>query len=120
MENEMRRIIHTSRKGDGANFDRMVLKTRTDLSDRGMHTVCAVMTEQFLRYSKAQGNDLSTPQINFKDKNFILLVDDYRKLDLDFPLIESLAGWATVIEHAKEHDGENMINFKNTLSKGFW
>lgn len=52
-------------------------------------------------------------QENFKDKNFILLVDDYRKLDLDFPLIKSLAGWATVIEHAKEHDGENMINFKN-------
>jgi len=34
MENEMRRVIHTSRKGDGENFDRMVLKTRTDLSDR--------------------------------------------------------------------------------------
>ena len=34
MENEMRRVIHNSRKGDGANFDRMVLKTRTDLSDR--------------------------------------------------------------------------------------
>ena len=38
---------------------------RTDLSDQGMHTVCAVMTEQFLSYSKAQGNDLSTPQIGF-------------------------------------------------------
>ena len=34
MENEMRRIIHVSRKGDGANFDRLILKTRTDLSDR--------------------------------------------------------------------------------------
>jgi len=34
MENEMRRVIHTSRKGDGVNFDRMILKTRTDLSDR--------------------------------------------------------------------------------------
>tara|TARA_R100000234_G_scaffold118797_1_gene100060 strand:+ start:18658 stop:19131 length:474 start_codon:yes stop_codon:yes gene_type:complete len=34
MENEMRRIIHVSRKGDGANFDRMIVKTRTDLSDR--------------------------------------------------------------------------------------
>jgi hypothetical protein len=34
MEDEMRRVIHTSRKGDGTNFDRMVLKTRTDLSDR--------------------------------------------------------------------------------------
>jgi len=34
MENEMRRTIHLRRKGDGANFDRMILKTRTDLSDR--------------------------------------------------------------------------------------
>tara|TARA_R100001443_G_scaffold77375_1_gene84590 strand:- start:11021 stop:11494 length:474 start_codon:yes stop_codon:yes gene_type:complete len=34
MENEMRRVIHNSRKGDGVNFDRMVMKTRTDLSDR--------------------------------------------------------------------------------------
>jgi hypothetical protein len=34
MENEMRRTIHLRRKGDGVNFDRMILKTRTDLSDR--------------------------------------------------------------------------------------
>ena len=34
LENEMRRVIHTKRKVDGTNFDRMVLKTRTDLSDR--------------------------------------------------------------------------------------
>ncbi len=42
-------------------------KCKTDVSDTGMHTVCAVITEQFLRYSKAQGNDLSTPmpQYNF-------------------------------------------------------
>ncbi len=38
---------------------------RTDLTDIGMHTVCAVMTEHFLSYSKAQGNDLSTPQMGF-------------------------------------------------------
>tara|TARA_Y100001968_G_C19218592_1_gene648503 strand:+ start:257 stop:619 length:363 start_codon:yes stop_codon:yes gene_type:complete len=38
---------------------------KTDVTDMGMHTVCAVMTEQFLSYSKAQGNDLSTPQIGF-------------------------------------------------------
>ncbi len=40
---------------------------KTDPTDLGMHTVCAVMTESFLRYSKAQGNDLSTPmpQYNF-------------------------------------------------------
>jgi len=40
---------------------------KTDPSDLGMHTVCAVMTKSFLAYSKAQGNDLSTPmpQFNF-------------------------------------------------------
>ena len=34
MENELRRCIHLKRKGDGTNFDRLVYKTRTDLSDR--------------------------------------------------------------------------------------
>ena len=38
---------------------------RTDMNDIGIHTVCAVMTDQFLSYSKAQGNDLSTPQSGF-------------------------------------------------------
>jgi len=30
--------------------------------DVGMHTVCAVMTAEFLAFSKAAGNDLSTPR----------------------------------------------------------
>lgn len=30
--------------------------------DVGMHTVCAVMTDDFLAFSKAVGNDLSTPR----------------------------------------------------------
>jgi len=34
MEDEIRRVVHTNRKGDGANFDRLLYKTRTDLSDR--------------------------------------------------------------------------------------
>lgn len=29
--------------------------------DLGSHTVCAVMTDAFLEYSRAQGNDLTTP-----------------------------------------------------------
>ncbi|MEY3680518.1 MAG: hypothetical protein RL547_1131 [Actinomycetota bacterium] len=29
--------------------------------DPGMHVVCAVMTTEFLTFSKAAGNDLSTP-----------------------------------------------------------
>lgn len=27
-----------------------------------MHTVCAIMTEEFLEFSKERGNDLSTPR----------------------------------------------------------
>jgi len=34
---------------------------RTDKQDRGVHVVCAVMTPEFLQYTKSQGNDLSTP-----------------------------------------------------------
>jgi uncharacterized protein (DUF2237 family) len=30
--------------------------------DAGVHTVCAVMTDEFLAFSAQQGNDLSTPQ----------------------------------------------------------
>lgn len=35
--------------------------------DRGQHMVCAVMTKQFLQFSKSKGNDLTTPmpQFNF-------------------------------------------------------
>ncbi|MFC7336864.1 DUF2237 family protein [Haloferula chungangensis] len=31
-------------------------------NDQGVHTVCAVMTDDFLNFSKAVGNDLSTPR----------------------------------------------------------
>lgn len=31
-------------------------------ADPGRHEVCAVMTEEFLEYSKRQGNDLITPR----------------------------------------------------------
>jgi hypothetical protein len=34
----------------------------TNAMDRGSHTVCAVMTAEFLAFSKARGNDLSTPR----------------------------------------------------------
>ena len=35
-------------------------------ADRGSHTVCAVMTAEFLAYSKYVGNDLSTPRPEFE------------------------------------------------------
>jgi uncharacterized protein (DUF2237 family) len=33
----------------------------TGPEDQGLHTVCAVMTAEFLAFSKRSGNDLSTP-----------------------------------------------------------
>lgn len=33
--------------------------------DSGSHTVCAIMTKEFLAYSKYVGNDLSTPRPEF-------------------------------------------------------
>lgn len=36
-----------------------------DESDPGLHIVCAVMTEPFLRFSAQVGNDLSTPRPEF-------------------------------------------------------
>ncbi len=38
----------------------------TGPEDRGRHTVCAVMTEEFLALSKYLGNDLSTPRPEFR------------------------------------------------------
>jgi uncharacterized protein (DUF2237 family) len=37
----------------------------TSPEDLGSHTVCAVMTEAFLAFSKQRGNDLSTPRPEF-------------------------------------------------------
>ena len=37
----------------------------TTPEDRGVHTVCAVMTAEFLALSKYLGNDLSTPRPEF-------------------------------------------------------
>ncbi|MEM8553883.1 MAG: DUF2237 domain-containing protein [Pseudomonadota bacterium] len=34
----------------------------TGPTDQGSHTVCAVMTDEFLAFSKYVGNDLSTPR----------------------------------------------------------
>ena len=38
----------------------------TCADDRGMHTVCVVMTDEFLEFSAEAGNDLSTPVPEFQ------------------------------------------------------
>lgn len=37
----------------------------TCAEDQGSHTVCAMMTDEFLAFSKYVGNDLSTPRPEF-------------------------------------------------------
>lgn len=34
---------------------------KTNAEDEGTHVICAIMTEEFLAFSKSRGNDLSTP-----------------------------------------------------------
>jgi hypothetical protein len=38
---------------------------RTGPMDAGVHVVCAQVTKEFLEYTKAQGNDLSTPIVAY-------------------------------------------------------
>ncbi|MDA8585920.1 DUF2237 domain-containing protein [Rhodobacteraceae bacterium] len=38
----------------------------TCAEDQGSHTVCAIMTAEFLAFSKYLGNDLSTPRPEFQ------------------------------------------------------
>jgi hypothetical protein len=38
---------------------------RTDPADLGRHSVCCVVDERFLAYTKAQGNDLSAPALAY-------------------------------------------------------
>ena len=37
----------------------------TDNHDRGLHTVCVILTDEFLKFSLEVGNDLSTPRPEF-------------------------------------------------------
>ena len=81
---------------------------RTDITDIGMHTICAVMTEQFLSYSKAQGNDLSTPQMGFpglkKGDHWCLCAQRWREAYED--------GMAPLVDlEATEESTLNIIEF---------
>jgi uncharacterized protein (DUF2237 family) len=39
---------------------------RTETRDVGRHTVCAIMTEEFLQFTRQKGNDLSSPAPQFR------------------------------------------------------
>ena len=38
----------------------------TQAADRGRHIVCAVMTDEFLTFSRSRGNDLTTPRPEYR------------------------------------------------------
>merc|ERR1712012_1541689 len=38
----------------------------TNFMDQGTHVVCAIITEDFLKFTKSRGNDLSTPRPEFQ------------------------------------------------------
>lgn len=58
---------------------------QTGPGDYGLHTVCAVMTFEFLAFSKSRGNDLSTP-----------------RPDLGFPGLEPGDRWCLCVERWQE------------------
>ena len=57
----------------------------TDNLDRGIHVVCAEMSEEFLNFSKSRGNDLSTPRAEY-----------------NFPGLKSGDHWCICAERWKE------------------
>lgn len=58
---------------------------RTDERDLGRHTICAIVTEKFLTFSQAKGNDLTTPAPDF-----------------DFPGLKEGDGWCLCVDRWKE------------------
>lgn len=38
----------------------------TNHTDQGTHVVCAIVTDEFLEFTKSRGNDLSTPRPEFQ------------------------------------------------------
>ena len=57
----------------------------TQSTDKGRHLVCAVMTEDFLVFSKSKGNDLSTPRPEY-----------------NFPGLKAADRWCLCLERWRE------------------
>ncbi|MFC7134591.1 MULTISPECIES: DUF2237 family protein [Salinibaculum] len=59
--------------------------------DAGRHELCAVVTEEFLQFSKARGNDLVTP-----------------RPELDFPGLESGDRWCLCLDRWLEAEAQGV------------
>ena len=68
--------------------------------DHGLHCICAVVTEEFLQFSRKQGNDLITPRPEFS-----------------FPGLKSGDSWCLCVLRGKEafdHDCAPQVNLAAT------
>ena len=75
----------------------------TSAYDRGSHTVCALVTNEFLEFSKSRGNDLSTPRPEFS-----------------FPGLKAGDSWCVCAERWKEayeHGFAPKVYLKKTNKK---
>ena len=39
---------------------------KTNMMDQGTHVVCAIVTDEFLKFTKSKGNDLITPRPEYR------------------------------------------------------
>jgi len=58
-------VVHEGAKQWQGGVDAGHEKQPSGPEDLGLHTVCVEVTAEFLAFSKAKGNDLSTPQPDF-------------------------------------------------------
>ena len=75
----------------------------TGVNDIGTHTVCAIVTNEFLNFSKSRGNDLSTP-----------------RPELNFPGLKEGDSWCLCAERWKEayeHGFAPKVYLKRTNKK---
>lgn len=75
----------------------------TDPEDYGTHVVCALMTKEFLEFTKTRGNDLSTPRPEY-----------------NFPGLEPGDKWCLCAlrwKEAYEHEAAPKVILKSTHEK---
>ena len=96
LRNEVRRILHGFRKGDNTNIDRIIFKTRTDLSDRSKKLFRYTMQCEVVTFSLTAGSD--TTLIN-PTNNQITGADVFQSLSTrltELSLLTPTAGQAIV------------------------
>ena len=87
MRNEVRRIVQAFRKGDNTNFDRLIYKTRTDLSDRSKKLFRYTIQVEVITFSLVAGAD--DPVVNPADGS-VVGSNVYQTLDGDLTALANL------------------------------